>query len=89
MTLIYLIPIILLITGLIGIFIGRKNLILVIISLEIMLLGITYHYLMLGWGNFGDFKTVILGIFLLTIGASESAVGLALAIAYYKTYKYI
>jgi NADH:ubiquinone oxidoreductase subunit K len=89
MTLIYLIPIILLLTGLIGIFIGRKNLILVIISLEIMLLGITYHYLMLGWGNFGDFKTVILGIFLLTIGASESAIGLALAIAYYKTYKYM
>ena len=89
MTLIYLIPIILLLTGLIGIFIGRKNLILVIISLEIMLLGITYHYLMLGWGNFGDFKTVILGLFLLTIGASESAIGLALAIAYYKTYKYI
>lgn len=89
MTLIYLIPSILLVIGLLGIFFGRKNLILVIISLEVMLLGITYHYLMIGWGNFGDFKTIMLGIFLLTIGASESAIGLALAIAYYKTYKYI
>lgn len=79
-----LVPIILFLTGLLGLFLGRKNLILIIISLELMLLSMTFHYILIGWGNFGDLKSVLIAIFLLSIGASESAIGLALAISYYK-----
>lgn len=79
-----ILPFVLLLTGFIGIFLGRKNLILIIISLELMLLALTFHYLLIGWCNFGDFKSVLFGIFILSIGASESAIGLALAISYYK-----
>lgn len=89
MLLVSLIPSVLFVVGILGVFFGRKNLILVIISLELMLLALTYHYLMIGWGNFGDLKTVLLGILILTVGASESAIGLALSIAYYKTYRYL
>lgn len=70
--------------GLMGVFFGRKNIILIIISLELMLLAVTFHYLVLGWSVFGDMKSILLGMFLLSIGASESAIGLALAISYYK-----
>jgi NADH-ubiquinone oxidoreductase chain 4L len=82
--LITVIPFILIITGILGLLLGRKNLILMIISLEIMLLALTFHYVLSGWCTFGDFKSVIFGIFILSIGASESAIGLALAICYYK-----
>lgn len=82
--LISIIPFILFITGILGIFLGRKNLILIIISLELMLLSLTFHYVLSGWCTFGDLKSIIFGIFILSIGASESAIGLALAICYYK-----
>jgi NADH:ubiquinone oxidoreductase subunit K len=88
MLLVLLIPSILFIVGILGIFFSRKNLILVIISLELILLALTYHYLMIGWSNFGDLKTVLLGILILTVATSESAIGLILFIAYYKTYRY-
>lgn len=83
----FLIPLILFSTGIIGLFLSRKNIILTIISLELLLLGVTYHYLLIGWCNFGDIKSIVFSLFLLSIGASESAIGLALAIAYYKSKK--
>jgi NADH-quinone oxidoreductase subunit K len=82
-----LIPIILLISGIIGILIGKKNYILILISLELILLAINYHYILIGWCNFGDFKIILLSILLLTIGASESAIGIGIIIAYHKTIK--
>jgi len=68
----------------IGLWRGKKNIILMIISLEVMLLGISLHYVLIGWGMYGDMKMLIFAIFLLSIGAAESAIGLALAISYYK-----
>lgn len=83
-SLLFNLSIFLFLIGLMGVFFGRKNIILIIISLELMLLAITFHYLVLGWSVFGDMKSILLGMFLLSIGASESAIGLALAISYYK-----
>jgi NADH-ubiquinone oxidoreductase chain 4L len=82
--LISIIPWILLITGIMGVILGRKNIILIIISFELILLALTFYYVLVGWCNFSDFKSILFGIFLLAIGASESAVALALAITYYK-----
>nr|YP_009118151.1 NADH dehydrogenase subunit 4L [Stachyamoeba lipophora]AJF22935.1 NADH dehydrogenase subunit 4L [Stachyamoeba lipophora] len=83
-SLLFNLSIFLFLIGLMGVFFGRKNIILIIISLELMLLAVTFHYLVLGWSVFGDMKSILLGMFLLSIGASESAIGLALAISYYK-----
>lgn len=82
--LVLILPIFLFIVGIVGVLIGRRNLILVIICLELMLLAATYHYLLIGWGIYGDILSVILSIFILTIGACESAIGLALTIAFFK-----
>jgi NADH:ubiquinone oxidoreductase subunit K len=85
---IYLIlPLFLFIFGLIGILISRQNVILMLISLELLLLSIVNYYLVIGWLNFGDFKVVLISILLLTIGASESAIGLGIVISYYKSMK--
>jgi NADH:ubiquinone oxidoreductase subunit K len=78
------IVLILILTGILGLFLGRKNLILLIISLELLLLGLVYHYLLIGWGSFGDINSVLFGIFVLVISAAESAIGLALIISYNK-----
>jgi NADH:ubiquinone oxidoreductase subunit K len=82
-----LVPFFLVFTGISCIFVGRKNLILIIIGLELLLLGLLFHYVFIGWYIFGDFKMIYLGIVLLTVGAAESAIGLALLIAYYKIYR--
>ncbi len=79
-----ILPLFLFFVGMIGLWRGKKNIILMIISLEVMLLGISLHYVLLGWGMYGDMKMLIFAIFLLSIGAAESAIGLALAISYYK-----
>lgn len=80
-----LIPLFLCIIAAIGLFLARKNLILILICLELMLLAVTLHFIFIGWGNFGDLKIIWLAITLLTVGAAESAIGLAFIIAYNRT----
>lgn len=82
--LIELVPFILFVTSILGLVASRRNIIMMIICLELLLLSLVFHYLLIGWCNFGDFKSIILGIIVLTVGASESAIGLALAISYFK-----
>jgi NADH:ubiquinone oxidoreductase subunit K len=73
--------------GLSGIILGRKNLILVVISLELLILAVAFHFLFISWGLFGDIKGIIFAIFSLCIGAAESALGLAFAISYLRAIK--
>lgn len=82
--LIQIIPFFIFITSLLGLLVGRKNIIMIIICLELMLLSLVFHYLIIGWCHFGDLRSIILGILVLTVGASESAIGLALSISYFK-----
>lgn len=82
--LIQILPLLLFITSIFGLLVGRKNIIMMIICLELMLLSVVFHYLMIGWCHFGDYRSIILGILVLTVGASESAIGLALSISYFK-----
>lgn len=68
--------------GTIGIFLNRKHLITVLMSLEIIFLAINLNYLLqtlLVGEIFGEFISVIV----LTLAASESAIGLALVVVYY------
>lgn len=75
------------IIGVFGVILARKNLILVIMSLELMLLSININFIF-----FSIYTDTITGqltsFFILAIGASESAVGLSLIVIYYKGYRY-
>ncbi len=76
------------IIGIFGLFLSRKNIILIIMSLELMLLSINYNFLFLST-YLDDLLGQLFSLLVLTIGACESAIGLALLICYYRSYKFI
>lgn len=73
--------------GLLGAFLSRKNFILCLMSLELMLLAINMNFVFFSLYTdtvFGQIST----FFILVVGACESAIGLALIVVYYKGYRY-
>lgn len=71
------------ITGVLGIIFNRKNIIIILISIELMLLAININlivYSIILDDNMGQ----ILAIWILTVAAAESAIGLSLLVAYYR-----
>jgi NADH-quinone oxidoreductase subunit K len=76
------------IIGIFGLFLSRKNIILIIMSLELMLLSINYNFLFLST-YLDDLLGQLFSLLVLTIGACESAIGLALLICYYRSYRFI
>jgi NADH-quinone oxidoreductase subunit K len=76
---------VLFVTGMAGVFLSRKNVILTIMSLEVMLLSISFNILF-----FSTYLDDVIGnifiLFILCVSAAESALGLSLVITYYKQY---
>ena len=74
--------------GICGVFLSRTNIMVVIMSLELMLLSVSilcvFSSLFLD-----DLIGQLFTLFILTVGASESAVGLALVVCYYHGYRYV
>jgi NADH-ubiquinone oxidoreductase chain 4L len=74
---------ILFIIGILGFVLNRKNLILMLVSVEIMLLSITLLILVSSL-NFDDIIGQTFAIYIITIAGAESAIGLAILVAYYR-----
>ena len=78
-----LISVILFIIGLLGIFLLKKNLIIILMSIELMLLAINFNFII-----FSIFLDDIIGqvfaLFILTVAAAESSIGLAVLVIYYR-----
>ena len=74
---------ILFLIGVIGFVLNRKNIILMLISIEIMLLSITL-LIMLGSLNFDDIVGQMFAIYIIAIAGAESAIGLAILVAFYR-----
>jgi len=74
--------------GACGVFLSRRNIIILLMSIEIMLLALNLNFICFGL-FLDDLLGEVCSLFLLTIGACESAIGLALIVAYYKTYESI
>lgn len=75
--------IIIFIIGLIGFIYNRKNIILLFISIEIMLLGLTLSILKSAI-SFEDVDGLIYGIIIIIIAGAESAIGLSILVSYYR-----
>jgi len=75
--------IILFIIGLIGFSLNKKNIILMLISIEIMLLAITVMILIQSW-IFEDILGQVFSIYIIVIAAAESAIGLGILVAFYR-----
>lgn len=69
--------------GAIGLVLNRKNILIIIMSIELMLLSVNLNFII-----FSIYLDDVLGqlfvIFILTIAATESAIGLAILSSYYK-----
>jgi len=69
--------------GIIGIFLNRKNVIIILMSIELILLAVNINLV-----SFSIFLQNIIGqvfaIFILTVAAAETAIGLAIIVIYYK-----
>jgi NADH-ubiquinone oxidoreductase chain 4L len=72
--------------GVIGFIFNRNNLILMIISIEIVLLAVSVMILFFSW-QYNDILAEIFGLYIISVAGAESAIGLAIMIAYFKIRK--
>ncbi len=69
--------------GIAGIFINRKNLIVLLMSIELMLLAVNFNFI--AFSRFlGDTTGQIFVFFILTVAAAESAIGLAILVVLFR-----
>ncbi len=69
--------------GLWGIFMNRKNILVMLISIELMLLAVNMNFLVFSV-YLDDVVGQMFALFVLTVAAAESAIGLALLVVYYR-----
>jgi NADH-quinone oxidoreductase subunit K len=74
--------------GICGIVINIQNILISIISIEIMFYGINFYLIILSLLH-DDIEGQILSLFILTIAAAESAIALALIMSYFKIFREI
>jgi NADH-quinone oxidoreductase subunit K len=75
--------IILFLIGVWGLVLNRKNILIIIMSIELMLLSVNLNFLVFSI-YLDDIKGQLFVLFILTIAATESAIGLAILTVHYK-----
>jgi NADH-quinone oxidoreductase subunit K len=74
---------ILFVTGVLGIFINRKNLIVILMSIELILLSVNIN--LVAFSAFlSDLVGQVFAMFVLTVAAGEAAIGLAILVIYFR-----
>ena len=69
--------------GIFGIFLNRKNIIIILMSIELMLLAINLNLVAFS-AYLGDLAGQVFAMFVLTVAAAEAAIGLAILVAYFR-----
>ncbi|GGA04181.1 MAG: NADH-quinone oxidoreductase subunit NuoK [Sphingomonadales bacterium CG12_big_fil_rev_8_21_14_0_65_65_10] len=74
---------ILFVLGVLGIFINRKNVIVILMSIELMLLAVNIN--LVAFSAFlGDLTGQVFAMFVLTVAAAEAAIGLAILVVFFR-----
>ena len=74
---------ILFVLGVLGIFLNRKNVIIILMAIELILLAV--NITMVAVSSFlGDLTGQVFAMFVLTVAAGEAAVGLAILVIYFR-----
>ena len=69
--------------GVVGIFLNRKNVIVILMSIELILLAVNIN--LVSFSIFlNDLTGQIFALFILTVAAAEAAIGLAIIVVYYR-----
>jgi NADH-quinone oxidoreductase subunit K len=69
--------------GIFGIFVNRKNVIIILMSIELMLLAINLNFVAFS-AYLGDLAGQVFAMFVLTVAAAEAAIGLAILVVYFR-----
>jgi NADH-quinone oxidoreductase subunit K len=69
--------------GVIGIFLNRKNVIILLMAIELMLLAVNMNFIAFSHYR-GDAAGQVFVFFILTVAAAESAIGLAILVALFR-----
>jgi len=69
--------------GVFGIFLNRKNVIVILMSIELMLLAVNINFVAFS-SHLGDLVGQIFALLILTVAAAEAAIGLAIVVVYYR-----
>jgi len=77
-------PLLIFFSGLAGIFLNRRNIIVMIMSIELMLLAVNFDFILFSI-YLGDRMGQMFSLFILTVAAAESAIGLAILVAFYRS----
>lgn len=67
-----------------GIFINRKNVIILLMSIELMLLSVNLNFAAFSY-HLGDLAGQVFVFFILTVAAAEAAIGLAILVVVFRT----
>jgi NADH-quinone oxidoreductase subunit K len=74
--------------GVVGIFMNRKNLIVLLMAIELMLLAVNINFI--AFAHFlDDLSGQVFVFFILTVAAAESAIGLAILVALFRNLRSI
>ncbi len=69
--------------GIVGIFLNRKNLIVLLMAIELMLLAVNMNFVAFSH-YLGDLSGQVFVFFILTVAAAESAIGLAILVVLFR-----
>lgn len=69
--------------GIFGIFLNRKNVIVILMSIELMLLAVNVNLVAFST-HLGDLAGQVFAMFVLTVAAAEAAIGLAILVVYFR-----
>jgi NADH-quinone oxidoreductase subunit K len=69
--------------GVFGIFLNRKNVIIILMSIELILLAVNINLVAFSW-SLQDLTGQIFAMFVLTVAAAEAAIGLAILMVYFR-----
>ena len=74
---------ILFVLGVLGIFLNRRNVILILMAIELILLAVNIN--LVAFSAFlGDLVGQVMAMFVLTVAAAEAAIGLAILVVYFR-----
>jgi NADH-quinone oxidoreductase subunit K len=70
--------------GVLGIFMNRKNLIVILMAIELILLAVNLNFVAFS-AALGDLVGQVFAMFVLTVAAGEAAIGLAILVIYFRS----
>jgi len=69
--------------GMLGIFLNRKNVIIILMSIELILLAVNINFIAFSQ-HLGDLVGQVFALFILTVAAAEASIGLAILVVFFR-----